>query len=180
MPRGRGSDSKQPDFPEELVKHRPALERSARRLCRNRHDAEDLVQSTLVRALQARAQFLPGGNIGGWLYTILCNHHRDNIRRRTGLQVPLPDDVPDHTRPDVEETSALLATPPEAALEALRELAPELRDPLELWVIHGKRYREIADQLDIPINTVGTRIRRARHKLLEKFAGRHHRDGGGR
>lgn len=179
MPGGRGSDSKPPDFPEELVRHRPALERSARRLCRNRHDAEDLVQATLVRAWQARAQFLPGGNIGGWLYTILCNHHRDNVRRRTGLQVPLPDEVPDHTAADAEETSALLATPPELVLEALRELGPELRNPLELWVIHGKRYREIADQLEIPINTVGTRIRRARHKLLEKF-GRAHRDGDGR
>jgi RNA polymerase sigma-70 factor (ECF subfamily) len=180
MPGGRGSDSKQPDFPDELVKHRAALERSALRLCRNRHDAEDLVQSTLVRAWQARGQFLPGGNIGGWLYTILCNHHRDNVRRRTGLQVPLPDDVPDHRAEVVEETSALLATPPEVVLEALRELPAELREPLELWVIHNKRYREIADQLEIPINTVGTRIRRARHKLLEKFADRNHRDGGGR
>ena len=129
MPVGRGSDSKQPDFPEELVRHRPALERSARRLCRNRHDAEDLVQSTLVRAWQARGQFLPGGNIGGWLYTILCNHHRDTIRRRVVAQVPLPDEVPDHTRGDVEEASALLATPPEVALKALHELAPELRRP---------------------------------------------------
>lgn len=180
MPGGRGSDSKQPDFPEELVKHRPALERSARRLCRNRHDAEDLVQATLVRAWQARAQFLPGGNIGGWLYTILCNHHRDNVRRRTGVQVPLPDEVPDHTAEVVEDSSALLATPPEAVLQALGELAPELREPLELSVIHGKRYREIAEQLAIPINTVGTRIRRARHKLLDKFADRHHRDGGRR
>lgn len=180
MPGGRGSDSKQPDFPDELVKQRAALERSARRLCRNRHDAEDLVQSTLVRAWQARGQFLPGGNIGGWLYTILCNHHRDNVRRRMGLQVPLPDDVPDHAAAVVEETSALLATPPEVVLEALHELPPELREPLELWVIHNKRYREIADLLEIPINTVGTRIRRARHKLLEKFAGRDHRDGGGR
>ena len=66
MPGGRGTDITQPDFPEELVRHRPALERSARRLCRNRHDAEDLVQATLVRAWQARAQFSPGGNIGGW------------------------------------------------------------------------------------------------------------------
>src|ERR1041384_2476091 len=110
MPGGRGADSKQPDFPEELVRHRPALQRSARRLCRNRHDAADLVQPTLARPWQARGQFLPGGNIGGWLYTILCNHHRDNVRRRTGMQVPLPDEVPDHNNADVEETSALLTT----------------------------------------------------------------------
>lgn len=179
MPGGRGTDSDQPDFPEELVKHRPALERSARRLCRNRHDAEDLVQATLVRAWQARAQFLPGGNIGGWLYRILSNHHRDNLRRKTGIQVPLPEEVPD-VSPGDDESSSLLAMPPEVVLEALHQLPDELRQPLELSVIHGKRYREIAEQLDIPINTVGTRIRRARHRLLDRFADDAHRAGGGR
>ncbi len=65
-------------------------------------------------------------------------------------------------------------------LEALHELPDDLRQPLELSVIHGKRYREIAEQLDIPINTVGTRIRRARHRLLDRFADDRHRAGGGR
>jgi RNA polymerase sigma-70 factor (ECF subfamily) len=168
MPGGRGTDSDLPDFPDELVKHRPALERSARRLCRNRHDAEDLVQATLVRAWQARAQFLPGGNIGGWLYRILCNHHRDNLRRPRGIQVPLPEEVPDLV-PEHDDSSPLLAMPPEVVLEALHQLPEELRQPLELSVVHGKRYRDIAEQLDIPINTVGTRIRRARLRLLEQF-----------
>jgi RNA polymerase sigma-70 factor (ECF subfamily) len=179
MPGGRGTDSDLPDFPDELVKHRPALERSARRLCRNRHDAEDLVQATLVRAWQARAQFLPGGNIGGWLYRILCNHHRDNLRRKCGIQVPLPEEVPD-VSPQDDDRSSLLAMPPEVVLEALHELPDELRQPLELSVIDGKRYRDIAEQLAIPINTVGTRIRRARLRLLERFADDEPRAGGGR
>jgi len=159
----------QHDFPEELVRHRPALERSARKLCRNPHDAEDLVQATLVRAWKARAQFLPGGNFGGWLYRILCNHHRDILRRRCAIQVPLPDDVPDPAPLD-DELSGLLKTPPETALEALRQLPEELRAPLELLVLRGKRYREIAEELDLPINTVGTRIRRARQALQKAFA----------
>jgi len=177
MTGGRGTDSNPPDFPDELVKHRPALERSARRLCRNRHDAEDLVQATLVRAWQARAQFLPGGNIGGWLYRILCNHHRDNLRRKCGIQVPLPEEVPDAS-PEDDDSSSLLAMPPEVVLEALHELPDELRQPLELSVIDGKRYRDIAEQLAIPINTVGTRIRRARLRLLERFADERHAGGG--
>jgi RNA polymerase sigma-70 factor, ECF subfamily len=175
MPGGRGTDSKQPDFPDELVRHRPALERAALRLCRNRHDAEDLVQSTLVRAWQARAQFLPGGNIGGWLYRILSNHHLDNVRRRRGVQVPLPDDVPAESPAEDDRASP----PPEVVLEALGQLPPELREPLEMLAVHHKLYREIAAELSIPINTVGTRIRRARLLLQESFADRH-RDGGGR
>ena len=180
MPGGRGTDITQHDFPDELVRHRPALERSARRLCRNQHDAEDLVQATLVRAWQARAQFLPGGNIGGWLHRILCNHHLDNIRRRRpGAQVPLPDEMPDPA-PVLDEPSSPHAAAPEVVLEALHQLPPELREPLELLAVRGKLYREIAEELAIPINTVGTRIRRARHKLMEKLAARSPADGGGR
>jgi len=114
------------------------------------------------------------------VYRILCNHHLDNLRRRHGLQVPLPDEVPAQAQDVPEDSSSPLAMSTEVVLEALHQLPPELREPLELSAIDGKRYREIAEQLAIPINTVGTRIRRARHKLLEKFAGRNHRDGGGR
>lgn len=164
-----GRDTTQHDFPDELIRHRPALEKSARRLCRNRHDAEDLVQATLVRAWQAREQFLPGGNFGGWLYRILANHHRDTLRRKFNLQVALPDDVPDPTPAD-EELSSLIAMPAERVLEALAQLPDELRAPLELMAVRGKRYREIAEELGMPINTVGTRIRRARQRLQELFA----------
>ncbi|HEU4730285.1 MAG TPA: RNA polymerase sigma factor [Kofleriaceae bacterium] len=181
--RGCGTDITQHgqhDFPEELVRHRASLERSARRLCRNRQDAEDLVQTTLERAWQARAQFIPGGNIGGWLFRILCNRHRDDLRRRTGIQVPLPDEVPD-SPPDEDELSSLLGLSPETVLEALSQLPPELRAPLELLAVRGRRYREIAEELSLPINTVGTRIRRARQRLQEIFAGKGARkQGGGR
>ena len=180
MSRGRGTDITQHDFPDELARHRPSLERSARRLCRNRHDAEDLVQTTLERAWQARAQFLPGGNIGGWLFRILSNRHLDTLRRRTAVHVPLPDEVPDPV-PEDEEISSLLMIPPEIVLEALGQLPPELRAPLELLAVRGKRYREIAEELSVPINTVGTRIRRARHMLQDMFAAADaQRHGGGR
>jgi RNA polymerase sigma-70 factor (ECF subfamily) len=163
-----GRDTAQHDFPDELIRHRPALERSARRLCRNRHDAEDLVQATLVRAWQARDQFVPGGNLGGWLYRILCNKHLDALRRNNGVQVPLPDDVA--AVPPEDELSSVLAMAPEDVLAALDQLPPELRAPLELLAVRGKRYREIAVELGVPINTVGTRIRRARQRLQELFA----------
>lgn len=168
MSRGCGADITQHDFPEELARHRPALERTARRLCRNRQDAEDLVQTTFEKAWQAREQFIAGGNLGGWLHRILCNRHLDNVRRRTGVQVPLPDELPDVPQQD-DEVSSLLSLSPDTVIEALRQLPSELRTPLELMAVRGKRYREIADELDVPINTVGTRIRRARLMLQAMF-----------
>jgi RNA polymerase sigma-70 factor (ECF subfamily) len=103
------------------------------------------------------------------LFRILCNYHRDVLRRRRGIQVPLSDEVPDNV-PEAEEISSLLAIPPDTVLEALHQLPPELRAPLELLALSGKRYREIAEELSVPINTVGTRIRRARHLMQEAFA----------
>jgi RNA polymerase sigma-70 factor (ECF subfamily) len=169
MVRSGGTNIVLDDFSDELVRQRSALERSARRLCRHPQDAEDLVQATLARAWQARAQFLPGGNLGGWLFRILCNSHHDLLRRRTGIQVPLPDEVPDRA-PEAEELPSLLAIPPELVLDALSQLPPDLRAPLELLALGGKRYREIAEELSVPINTVGTRIHRARLLLQQVFA----------
>ena len=65
----------------------------------------------------------------------------------------------------------MLALPTDTVLAALNQLPPELRAPLELLALGGKRYREIAEELSVPINTVGTRIRRARHMLQSLFAG---------
>lgn len=155
------------DFAAEIVGHRPALERASRRLCRNAADAEDLVQTTFARALAARGQFAPGGNLGGWLYRILANLFRDRLRRRTEELMPRPDEVPAAAVPDDDEP--LVDISPEAAIEAVAALPPELRQPLEMLVLRQKRYREIAAELSLPINTVGTRIRRARQRLIARF-----------
>ena len=170
--RGRGMASTDDDFSRELTGLLPDLQRSARRLYPNPMDAEDLVQATMARAWERREQFKPDGNLGGWLYRIMVRIRLDKLRRHLpGVQVPLTDDLPDNHMDDDDEVSALLATSPETALAAVAELPPELRTPLELFVVHRKRYHQISEQLNIPINTVGTRIRRARQRLQVLFTG---------
>lgn len=168
--RGRGMDSTDDDFSRELAGHLPGLHKSARRLCPNPPDAEDLVQATMERAWKSREQFKPGGNLGGWLYRILTHLGIDGKRRARAILVPLPDDLSSDTMTkDDEEVSAVLATAPETALAAVAELPADLRRPLELFVTHKKSYREIAEELAIPVNTVGTRIRRGRLRLMTQF-----------
>ena len=101
----------------------------------------------------------------------------EEISSTSGVLVPLPDEVPASV-PEADEISSLLALPTETVIEALNQLPPELRAPLELLALRGKRYREIAEELSVPINTVGTRIRRARHMLQNVFAGRKSPGGG--
>src|SRR5262245_18836047 len=135
MPGNQRTEAKGDTFSTELERQRPLLERSARRLCSNPHDAEDLVQATLERAWNAREQFIPGSNLAGWLYRILVNKRRDDLRRRHGFEIPLGDDDIAAAPPGDHD----LAPTPEVVLALVGDLPPELRAPLELHALSGKR-----------------------------------------
>lgn len=62
-------------FEEGIIAETPKLVRFARRRCGNADLASDLVQETLLRALNNKDKFTPGTNIGAWLTTILRNTH---------------------------------------------------------------------------------------------------------
>src|SRR5690349_22411585 len=67
-------------FADEVLRYLDALYATAMRLTRNRSDAEDLVQDTVVKALRFSGQFKPGTNLRAWLYTILHNTWRNQLR----------------------------------------------------------------------------------------------------
>lgn len=150
---------------DELARHAAELERQARRLCPSLSEAEDLVQETLERAFMALANFRPGTNMRAWLYTIMvrraCDLHR-NRRVRAAAQVE-PDSLP-APAPDEDEVPWAAVTDAEIRA-AVARLDPPFRVVFELHEMRGLAYQEIAIQLDIPISTVGTRLRRAREKL---------------
>src|SRR5690349_18792058 len=73
-------------FPDDLLEYLQPLYATALRLTGNRADAEDLVQETFVKALRSAHQFERGTNLKAWLYTILHNTRRNQLRdagRRT-------------------------------------------------------------------------------------------------
>src|SRR5438105_13019029 len=67
---------------EQLVAHIPGLRRLARALENERSAADDLVQETVVRALQKLDLYQPHGAFAGWLATIMRNIFIDRARRR--------------------------------------------------------------------------------------------------
>jgi RNA polymerase sigma-70 factor (ECF subfamily) len=140
-----------------------ALAVLARRLCGNRADADDLVQDTLERAIRARGRYLETGNRFGWLAVILRNRFRDHYRavRRHAE----PSDALDQIATPDAPTPAPWERITEAELcAALAELDPPFRQVYELHA-RGWAYAEIATELGVSINTVGTRLLRARAKL---------------
>ncbi len=140
----------------------------AYRLTGNRDDAQDLVQEVLVRVRRGLRSYTPG-SLRGWLTRITTNAFLDEARRRSRRPaVALPED-PDlvlPAAPDAAEASAAETLPVEvhAALAALPE---EFRVPVVLADVVGASYAEIADQLDIPVGTVRSRIHRGRLALRE-------------
>jgi RNA polymerase sigma factor (sigma-70 family) len=77
---------------ENVVEMLPALRAFARTFYRNQNDADDLVQDTLVRALNSYNTFTPGTQLKSWLFTIMRNAFYTQIRKSS--REPVPDQRP--------------------------------------------------------------------------------------
>lgn len=168
---GRGNAATPRDMDAEL----PFLVALARRLTGNPHDAHDLVQDAMVRALPALSSVTSGPHLRAWLITIVRRLHIDRVRRlaREPKSVPIDEAGVESLggqEPDGDAEDAMGIEDVEAALGALPEA---FRRVFVLHELEGRPYREIADTLDIPLATVGTRLNRARTKLRALLADRH-------
>lgn len=146
--------------------HGPMLRAIARRLCNDAHDAADLVQDTLERALVRFATFAPGTCGRSWLVAILHNAFIDQRRRaqRRGIAVVIDEDTlpASASRADEPVWAAFDLRDVIAAIDSLDD---GFRDVYRMHAIERRSYEEIAAALGIPKTTVGTRLLRARQKL---------------
>ena len=148
-----------PDSFDEYVAARyAALLRTAYLLTTNRHDAEDLVQTALMKAVPAWKRI--ESNPDGYLRRTMVNHSISRWRKHRGREV-LTDDAPDRgsTDPDVGRTLAL-----ERALAAL---APRQRAVIVLRYYDDLTERETAEILGIAVGTVKSQAREALARLRQ-------------
>lgn len=152
----------------------------ARSLCGNEADAAELVQESFVRILDRGDLFDPGQSLESWFMTIMKNIFRDSRRRcerKNGVSLDAPidedgltvaDALPDERdealldRLEREESVALV----QRALEAL---TPDNRAVLTMVDVNGMGYEEVARVLDWPLNTVRSRVYRARTALRARL-----------
>ena len=142
----------------------PGLRAFAVSLAGSFHQADDLLQETLLKAWSSSDSFTPGTNMRAWLFTILRNTYYSLYRRR-GREVQDTDGV----------YSGRIATPPnqEGALDiadfqaALAKLPPEHRDVLLMVGASGFSYEEAAEICGVAVGTVKSRLNRARARLAE-------------
>ena len=155
-------------FEAEALPHLDGLLRLALWFERNRHEAEDLVQETMMQALQSFHRFRPGTNCRAWLVTIL-QHIRSN-RRRARQRSRLVDDPEDriaNTVPFVAPVPDTLTD--EDMLGALGRIPVQFQEVIVLCDVEELTYKEIADALAIPVGTVMSRLHRGRASLRSEL-----------
>ena len=141
----------------------PALRRYARALTRNADRADDLVQDCLERAIRKRWLFRPTGPVQAWLFRILLNIYRNDLRhtRRTSDTVGLDTLTFEPSAPAPQPGRLALAE----MARAIDTLPEEQREALLLVVLEGFSYAQAADVLSVPLGTLMSRLGRARAAL---------------
>lgn len=137
----------------------------ALRWCRNASEADDLLQDALERAYLAAGVLDEHSNPLPWLTTIMRNLFRDRCRRDARRWTLGDAWLGTLATPAPEEVALWRAVDAEHLENALRQVDDSLRRAFILRWQEQRSYREISELLDIPINTVGTRLFRARRAL---------------
>lgn len=147
-------------------------------------DAADLTQEAFMRLMRVLPQYSGESRFTTWLYRLVVNMCRDELRRR-GRQVPLAA-VEDDEEAGLDPLSAVAdddrAADPLRALgdnelrlavrKALEQLDAHYRLALTLYYFDDLKYTDIAEVLDVPLNTVKSYIRRGKERLarlLEEY-----------
>ncbi len=146
--------------------HLPALYAYAYRLTGSVDEAEDLTQQTFLVAQQKIGQLRESIKVQAWLLRVLRNGFLKSRRKR----VPV---VASQIEMDVsqfsEDPGAEFHWDTERLQQALDELPDEFRAVVLMFYFEELSYRQIAEQLDVPIGTVMSRLSRAKHNLREKL-----------
>jgi RNA polymerase sigma-70 factor (ECF subfamily) len=148
---------------ERLVdEHYVSLYRYAYRLSGNGTDAEDLTQETFCTAQLKLGQLRKPDRVKSWLFTILRHAYLHRIRADKHQHF-----VPVETLGEVAEAppDPLPCVEPERLQEALNELPEVFRTPIILYYFEDFSYRDIAEQMELPIGTVMSRLARAKAHL---------------
>lgn len=154
----------------------PSLTRNALKFTKDAEDANDLVQDTLVKAIRFYKNFEPETNLKGWLFVIMKNTFLNNCRseaRKRQFITPAEEISSANLLYSANQnkaTGSLIVADVNVALNKLPEF---YRIPFVRYV-EGYKYQEIADELNIPLGTVKTRIHEARILLkrqLKIYAG---------
>jgi RNA polymerase sigma-70 factor (ECF subfamily) len=167
-------------FAEQAMDYMPQLYSTALRMTHNASDAEDLVQETYLKAYKGFAGFEQGTNLRAWMFRILTNtyinSYRSKKRRPDETELDGVEDFYLYRRMGGLEAARASRSAEDELMDyftdadvqaAIDDLPESYRLAVLLSDVEGLSYKEIAEDLDIPIGTVMSRLHRGR-KALQK------------
>lgn len=146
-----------------LVEETVSLRKFALRLTGNKADADDLVQSTFLRAIEKAHYFEDGTNLRKWALKIMFNLFVTDYRRKTKFETQYDPEPYIHAQSIEAEQDHHVEL--HDVGEAMNQLSSEHREILMLVCVKDMPYQEVSDVLNIPVGTVRSRLSRARENL---------------
>lgn len=167
MPVEEGTEDRFGEFCGWLTRSQPDLRRLAGRLTSSATDAADLAQATTLRALEKRTLFVDGAfdELRRWLTRIMFNLHYERLRGAT--REVLADWLDEVPAANESPPPLWLTVADEEVDAAVAQLNPTLRVVYVLYTVDGCSYANISSRLQIPLQTVATKIHRARARLRQ-------------
>lgn len=158
------------DLQSELGKLRSSLRFFALSFTKNKDDADDLVQDTFLKAVRNADKFEVGTNLKGWLYMILRNTFINDYRKRARQKSFMEESTSLSADYQVNSSGNLGVNKcaHDDIHKALKMLPYDYYYPF-IKYFEGYKYHEIAQELNIPIGTVKTRIHGARMVLKKNL-----------
>jgi RNA polymerase sigma-70 factor, ECF subfamily len=153
------------------IEYMDGLYRYAVVLTGNRVDAQDLVQETYVRAMEAYHRLRKDSNVRAWLVTILRNLWFNELRERRRRPQHVAMDGDDHLAEGLagegRDAHQMIESEQDTrrVRAAIERLPPDFREILVLREFEELSYQEIATVLRCPAGTVMSRLCRARARL---------------
>lgn len=148
-----------------LVKEMDGLHKFAYKLTGNKADSDDLLQSTVCRALEKKNMFQTDTDLFKWTSKIMYNQFVSQYRRKVKFETQYDPE------PHIEKQTVKTRQDKERELQevgdAIEQLNDEHRDVLLMVSVKGMRYKTVAEKLNIPVGTVRSRLYRAREQLEE-------------
>ena len=146
----------------------PRLKRYALSFAYNASEADDLLQSSVVRALTRWQQLSDMKYMDRWMFTVMSSVWKNELRAksiRLGKGFQSPDALQDPAFINNLDGSILYSE----VLQMIGELPESQREVIMLVYVEGFKYEEAADILEVPVGTIMSRIARARVKLASKL-----------
>jgi RNA polymerase sigma-70 factor, ECF subfamily len=147
---------------EQIVTLLPRLRRFARNLTRNPHDADDVVQIAVERALLRLDQWRRDARLDSWMFKIVRNAWIDELRSRgRRAKIFLAEEAGDNVGIESIENEATRMS----VQAAMARLPEDQRVAVSLVLVEGLPYKEAAEVLEVPIGTLTSRLARGREAL---------------